>query len=120
TDLLAKNVATNARVGYVLLAPSAQISVGQRLVLENPFGNSTPVIVQAELLSGNLWFNPAWLYHPNAGGYGINASYSAGEGIVVQSGSYRLNTGSMNSGGGGGTVTEQTTGTYRVHVWKVT
>ena len=120
TDLLAKNVATNARVGYVLLAPSAQISVGQRLVLENPFGNSTPVIVQAELLSGNLWFNPAWLYHPNTGGYGINASYSAGEGIVVQSGSYRLNTGGMNSGGGGGTVTEQTTGTYRVHVWKVT
>lgn len=119
-ELLAKIIKTNARIDYSLISPSATISIGQRLVFANPYGNSVPVIVMAELLSGSTWINTGWLYHPSNGGYGLAASYSQGEGVVLQSGSYRLNTGGGNAGGGGGVVPELTTGTARIHVWKIT
>ncbi|MDW3780572.1 hypothetical protein QWU01_27670 [Kluyvera cryocrescens] len=122
SDLQAKNIATNARIDYALLSPTTQISVPQRIVLDNPFGNNTPVLVQAELLSSTgKWFNTGWAYNgSNNGSYGINASYSEGEGIVVQAGSVKLNTAALNAGGGAGPMAELTTGTYRVRVYKVT
>lgn len=111
----------DSRVGYALLAPSDNMTKGQRLVLANPFGNNTPVTVRAELLLGSVWVNTGWLYHPNYGGYGTNASYSEGEGIIVQGGSFLLNTNAGNAGGSSGTSTlELTTGKVRVHVFKVT
>ena len=122
-ELLAESVATNARIGYALLSPTTQISVPQRVVLDNPFGNNTPVLVQAELLSSTgKWFNTGWAYNgSNNESYGINASYSEGEGIVIQTGSVKLNTAAWNAGGGGaGPVAELTTGNYRVRVTKVT
>ena len=118
----AKNTATNARIGYALLSPTTKISVLQRIVLGNPFGNNTPVLVQAELLSSDgKWFNTGWAYNgSNNVSYGINASYSEGEGIVVQAGSAKLNTDALNAGGGAGPMAEITTGNYRVLVYKVT
>ena len=120
TPLLTK-ADLDSRVGYALLAPSDNMTKGQRLVLANPFGNNTPVTVRAELLLGSVWVNTGWLYHPNYGGYGTNASYSEGEGIIVQGGSFLLNTNAGNAGGSSGTSTlELTTGKVRVHVFKVT
>lgn len=93
-DLLAKIVATNARMDYALL-DFGTMALSQRKVMPNPFGVNQPVEVVAETRRTDLsalpqprWAETGWIY--SSGGYGVKASYVEGEGIVVQCGSLSL------------------------------
>lgn len=84
------------------------IAVNSRYVIPNPFGNNTPVVCWAELFINGKWSKVGWIYDAS-GGWGADACYVQGEGIVLQTGSYRLAWDSNKSGGGhgwaGGTFT---------------
>lgn len=79
----------------------ANIAVNSRYVLPNPFGNSTPVECWAEIFLSGKWSRVSWIWDPS-GGWGVLASYVQGEGIVVQTGLYRLAWDSNKLGGGHG------------------
>ena len=124
-ELLAKIIATNSRIDYAMLDFGTMVK-GQRQVIENPFGNSTPVEVVAEVYLSNVpegskWGYSGFIYTSN-GGYGTRATYIEGEGIVVQCGSYAMSNTPANTGSGlNTTITGATTNLpVRVHVRKIT
>ena len=95
------------------------VTLKQRIVLENPFGNNTPVIVIAEIFANNKWASTNWAYD-SAKGYGVNAGSVQGEGIVIQTGSSRImTTASDTSGGGHGATDYVNIAPCRVHVWRL-
>lgn len=124
-ELLAKIIATNSRIDYAMLDFGTMVK-GQRQVIENPFGNSTPVEVVAEVYLSNVPEGSKWGYsgfiYTSSGGYGTRATYIEGEGIVVQCGSYAMSNTPANTGSGlNTTITGATTNLpVRVHVRKIT
>ncbi|MFU0882680.1 hypothetical protein ACM26M_15760 [Kluyvera cryocrescens] len=124
-ELLAKIIATNSRIDYAMLDFGTMVK-GQRQVIENPFGNSTPVEVVAEVYLSNVPEGSKWGYsgfiYTTSGGYGTRATYIEGEGIVVQCGSYAMSNTPTNTGSGlNTTITAATTNLpVRVHVRKIT
>lgn len=126
-ELLAKIIATNARVDYAML-DFGTMAKNERKVIANPFGDNTPVEVVAEVqltttvgTGGLKWANSGWIY-TTSGGYGVLASYVEGEGIVVQVGSFSMTNIPANTGSAlQVTATTATTGLpVRVHVRKIT
>ena len=85
SDLQAKNIATNSRIGYALLSVSNP-ALGSRTVIANPFGNSVPVECEAEFFHATLqkWSTAPWQWTGASGIYGMTAAYSEGEGIVLR------------------------------------
>lgn len=123
TDLLAKSIATNARIGYSLLSVTNP-ALGSRTTIQNPFGNNTPVICRAEFFNAAVskWVFTNWMYN-NAGlAYGLSPAYVEGVGITLTVG----NTGyAASSAAVGGSVdypqsTYNTPSPVRIHVTKVT
>ncbi|MFP3096823.1 hypothetical protein [Kluyvera sichuanensis] len=121
-ELLAKIIATNARIDYALISPETNPALGSRTVFENPFGNNTPVICVCEIFHATLqkWTTTPWIYSsPNS--YGIISSYSQGEGIVMTCGKAAFVTISLNCGANQEFTTNYTTvSPVRIHVWKIT
>lgn len=117
TDLLAKSVATNARIGYALLSVTNP-ALGSRTVLANPFGNNTPVQCMCEIFHATLskWVTTPWSIYAVGSISGITSSYAEGEGIVVQTGpnSY-VDTSTGASQAIPGRYT--TPSPVRIHVW---
>lgn len=125
-ELLAKIIATNARVDYAML-DFGTMALSQRKVMANPFGINQPVEVVAEIQRTDLsslpqprWGETGWIYAN--GGYGVKASYMEGEGIVVQCGNVSMGNTSTQTGS-----PHQITATtavnnlpVRVHVRKIT
>lgn len=125
-ELLAKIIATNARVDYAML-DFGTMALSQRKVMANPFGINQPVEVVAEIQRTDLsslpqprWGETGWIYAN--GGYGVKASYMEGEGIVVQCGNVSMGNTSVQTGS-----PHQITSTaavnnlpVRVHVRKIT
>ncbi|WP_438803019.1 hypothetical protein [Kluyvera ascorbata] len=125
-ELLAKIIATNARLDYAML-DLGTMTLSQRKVMANPFGVNQPVEVVAEIQRTDLsslpqprWGETGWIYAN--GGYGVKASYMEGEGIVVQCGNVSMGNTSTQTGS-----PHQITATtavnnlpVRVHVRKIT
>lgn len=121
-ELLAKIIATNARIDYALISPETNPALGSRTVFENPFGNNTPVICVCEIFHATLqkWTTTPWIYSsPNS--YGMISSYSQGEGIVMTCGKAAFVTISLNCGASQEFTANYTTvSPVRIHVWKIT
>ncbi|MCF5862692.1 phage tail protein [Aeromonas veronii] len=96
----------------------ANIAINSRYVLPNPFGNNTPVICWAEVFANGKWSRTGWAF-ANASGYGTNASYVQGEGVVVQTGGNALLARSSEAGSGHGITTTVTSAPCRVFVRKL-
>lgn len=94
----------------------ANIVKNTRYVLPNPFGDNTPVICWAEVFVNGKWSHAGWAYA--TGGYGTNASYVQGEGIVVQTGTFKVVSNSANAGGGHGWLGDADAAPCRVFVRK--
>lgn len=124
--LLAKIIATNARLDYALISPETNPALGSRTTFENPFGNNTPVFCVAEFYQSTLskWINTGQVYMSQSAQYGIRAGYKEGEGIVLIIGNQGYNIGGLALAGN--FATESTAATYatvspvRIHVWKIT
>lgn len=122
TTQQATNIATNNRIGYALL-DFGTMSNANRKVLANPFGNNVPVILYCEIFHAGLsaWVKTEYIWNAsNNLGYGSEAYYSEGEGIVVQTGRTAV---AANTGASMGTIgftTNVVTAPIRVHAIKVT
>lgn len=123
SDLQAKNIATNARIGYALLSVPNP-ALGSRTVLTNPFGNNVPVFCLTEIFHATLnrWITTPNTYNATADvSYGIVSSYSEGEGIVVKCGNNSFVAASQRSLSSQEFSNNYTTpSSVRIHVWKVT
>lgn len=100
----------------------ANVAINSRYVLPNPFGSNTPVECWAEVFANNKWSRTGFTYATNgsgSSGYGANASYVQGEGIVVQTGGNAVLTFSNNSGSGHGISATVTSAPCRVFVRKL-
>lgn len=120
TDLQAKVVATNGRIGYALLSVTNP-ALNSRTVLTNPFGNGVPVICMCEIFHATLqkWVTGSWLYGSSTSVHGINSAYSEGEGIILVTGKQSFL--AMDSGTSQTMTANYTTPSpVRIHVWKVT
>lgn len=109
-----------SKLGYSLV-DFGSMGAGQRKVLPNPFGNSTPVITVAQVLVNGEWADAGWLYQPTSGvGIGCRAGFTE-LGIVVITGSGGIK--GSNTALTGGIHETQVAATIpanvRVHVWKV-
>lgn len=120
TDLLAKIVATNARVGRSIISVGAPYpALNSRTVFPNPFGNNEPVWCMAEIFHATLqkWVNTHWIW-TNGGMFGSLAAYAEGDGIVLRIGNLGFVAGSGSSG-----ATQEFSANYstpspmRIHVW---
>lgn len=108
------------QIGYALLSLGT-VALGNRYVLENPYGNSTPVITMCEIFHSGIqkWVTTPWTY---SGGisYGISSSYSEGEGVVVRAASTAFVANTANSGTSQEFASNYSTPSpVRVHVWEV-
>lgn len=119
-DLLAKIVATNARVGRSIISVGAPYpALNSRTVFPNPFGNNEPVWCMAEIFHATLqkWVNTHWIW-TNGGMFGSLAAYAEGDGIVLRIGNLGFVAGSGSSG-----ATQEFSANYstpspmRIHVW---
>lgn len=96
----------------------ANIAINSRYVLPNPFGNNTPVICWAEVFTNGKWSRTGFVF-ANTSGYGTDASYVQGEGVVVQTGGNALVATSRDTGSGHGTTVAVTSALCRVFVRKL-
>ncbi|MEX3020227.1 hypothetical protein AB4K05_11615 [Kluyvera sp. STS39-E] len=122
SDLQAKNIATNARIGYALLSV-INPALNSRTVLQNPFGNNTPVWCMTEIFHATLqkWVTTPWMYSSAPNAYGINSAYAEGEGIVCRAGRAAFVALTQNSGASQEFTSDYATPSpVRIHVWKVT
>ncbi|MBC1185924.1 hypothetical protein HII27_09365 [Kluyvera sp. SCKS090646] len=121
TDLLAKSVATNARIGYTLLSVTNP-ALGSRTVLANPFGNGTPVWCMAEIFHATLqkWVTTPLTYA--SGTLGTSAWYAEGEGIVLKCGYVAYVQGGTTATASSQDISAdyKTPSPVRIHVFKVT
>ena len=97
----------------------ANVAINSRYVLPNPFGSNTPVECWAEVFANNKWSRTGFIYSLNIGGYGTDASYVQGDGIVVQTGGIAVLTVSHASGSGHGISAAVTSAPCRVFVRKL-
>lgn len=122
-ELLAKIIATNARIDYALVSPASTFASNTRTIVDNPFGNGTPVIAECEVYHATLqkWVNFEWIYAGSNSSLGLRAGYLEGEGLVVCVGSSGFFSAAMNSAATVVvTANYTTTSPIRIHVWKVT
>ncbi|MGL4614696.1 MAG: phage tail protein [Shewanella sp.] len=96
----------------------ANITINSRYVLPNPFGNNTPVTCWAEVFANGKWSRTGFAF-TNGGGYGTDASYVQGEGVVVQTGSNAVLGRSNDTGSGHDIATSVASAPCRVFVRKL-
>lgn len=122
-ELLAKIIATNARIDYALLSPEGSFAKNTRALYENPFGNDTPVLCWAEFYHATLlkWISASPVWTASNSGYGLQAAYVTGEGIAISimpTGFAIANQGNCASISPPANYT--TDSPVRIHVWKIT
>lgn len=115
--------ALSARMGYALVTTSSNLALNSRMVLTNPFGANTPVVVECEIFhaTSQKWVTTPWVSGLSSSNtYGVLAAYSEGEGIILRSapvGFVAANPVSGSSQEFSGNYT--TPSPIRVHVFKV-
>lgn len=117
-SLTTRVIALEGDRGYALIQTTSDMALNARVVLNNPFGNNTPVITQCEILHNTAgWTTTPWLYSsPNS--YGTTSAYVDGEGIAIRTGSTAYVGLSKNSGASKEfTADYKTPSPIRVHVW---
>ncbi len=116
--------ALEAATGFTIIYPNggtsgapASVAVNSRYVIANPFPGHQ-VLCIAEIQVGGVWGESGWAYA--SGGYGVKASQSSTEGIVVRTGGVAL-AGAGADTGGSFTITSAITAPTpsRVKVWKL-
>ena len=122
-ELLAKIIATNARIDYALISPEGSLAKNTRALYDNPFGNDTPVLCWAEFYHPTLlqWVSASPVWTASNSGYGLQAAYVAGSGIaisVMPTGFAIANQGNCASVAPPANYT--TDSPVRIHVWKIT
>ena len=115
---LVNAVGTGAPHETIVANLPSNVAINTRYVLPNPFGNNTPVICWAELHLTGIWADVGFADN-QTNGLGTKASYVQGVGIIVQTGSYKLNAKPAFAGGGHGITAEYTTAPCRVFVRKL-
>lgn len=121
TPLLTK-ADLDSRVGYALLSVNNP-ALNSRTVIANPFGNSVPVECECEIFHATLqkWTTTPWIYVSGAGGIGMIAAYSEGEGIILRCGPVGFVSSAANSGCSQPLTDFYTTPSpVRIHVRKIT
>ena len=98
---LVNAIGTGAPHETVVAQLPANILKDTRYVLPNPFGINTPVECWAEVFANGKWSRTGFVFG-DPSGYGADASYVQGEGIVVQTGGVALLADSAMTGGGHG------------------
>lgn len=85
TDLQAKVITTNNRIGYSLIDVGTP-ALGSGQILVNPFGNNTPVICEVQALHPTLnkWITIEWQWFADNKISGARCFYSEGEGLVFK------------------------------------
>lgn len=117
-SLTTRVIALEGDRGYALIQTASDMALNSRVVLDNPFGNNTPVITQCEILHNTAgWTTTPWFYSsPNS--YGTTSAYVDGEGIAIRTGSTAYVGLSKNSGASKEfTADYKTPSPIRVHVW---
>lgn len=120
--------ALDAATGFTILYPNGgtaaapgNVAVNSRYVMANPFPGSH-VLCIAEVQVAGVWGESGWAYSSSStGGYGVKASQSSAEGIVVQTGVIATVATGRDSGGSFSFTTGaiQTSVPCRVKVWKL-
>jgi len=118
----------NGQIGFTILYPNGgtaaapgNVAVNSRYVMANPFPGSH-VLCIAEVQVAGVWGESGWAYSSSSsGGYGVKASQSSAEGIVVQTGVIATVATGRDSGGSFSfnTGAIQTPVPCRVKVWKL-
>lgn len=122
--LTARIASQEGRIGYALLSPGT-LNLNTATILDNPFGNNTPVICTAEFYHPYTlkWVEANWQWYTSTNTRGLRAMFSEGIGIVIRVAVNGFVDTNANCG------FDITTGTVsaiavacpvRVHVWKVT
>ncbi|MEX3022533.1 hypothetical protein AB4K05_23420 [Kluyvera sp. STS39-E] len=122
-DLLAKIIATNARIDYALITSPSTVAINTRTTCENPFGANTPVMVRAEFYHATLlaWVSSEWIYAGSTSIWGCAAAYVEDVGINLMIGAQGFASANLNSGSSlPMTANYNTASSCRIHVWKVT
>ncbi|WP_422444183.1 hypothetical protein [Endozoicomonas sp. ALB091] len=102
--------------GYALL-DFGTVTINNRYVQDNPFGNDTPALCLLEIFHNNKWSDPEWIW--SAGGWGTAVQFVSGEGIVVVTGNRYIAYNSQESGGAHTGTFSLTSAPCRVHVWRL-
>lgn len=103
---------TSSLNGNVKIVDFGTVTTNNRYVIDNPFteiyGEDAwkGCIAIAEIYANGVWAETAWRYHYANGGYGTRG-HSLKEGIVVQTGDYKVLSGSASHSGGGHDATTQ-------------
>lgn len=125
-ELLAKIIATNARIDFAVIALDGTPAMNTGQLIENPFGNNTPVFcdVQAFRADTQKWVTLQWQYFSSSNIAGARCIYSEGEGLIFRIAQHRLMDTSVVSGYTNGptpvVVTYATPSPIRIFVWKIT
>lgn len=123
TELLAKIIATNARIDYAVISPEGTYTVNTRTMYENPFGNDTPVICIAEFFHATLqkWISTVYTWTGSNASYGLQAAFQEGEGISVVSGQTGFGISASGNGASAALPANYATASpIRIKVWKIT
>lgn len=113
---------TKDRIGYALVSVTNP-ALNTRTVVENPFGNSTPVVCLCEIFHATnaAWTTTPWIWTASATRYGMYAAYSEGEGIVLRTANTAFVASTVASGASQEFGSNYATlSPVRIHVWKVT
>lgn len=105
-----------------VLEVDTPIALKQRMVIANPFGDTTPVFCQVALFHTTLnkYVMSEWVYAGSNQSHGISAFYSAGEGIIVQAGTSSLMAATVASGASQNLTANVTTASkILLYVYKV-
>lgn len=122
-ELLAKIIATNARIDYALISPATNPALGSRTVFENPFGNETPVLLEVEYFNATLqkWSTAPGYFYSTSNRRGLKANYVEGTGILLAVGQHGLVEATINCGASQDIAASyNTVSPVRIHVWKIT
>lgn len=122
-ELLAKIIATNARIDYALISPETNPALGSRTVFENPFGNETPVLLEAEYFNATLqkWSTAPGYFYSTSNRRGLKANYVEGSGILLAVGQHGIVESTINCGASQDIAASyNTVSPVRIHVWKIT
>lgn len=85
SDMLARDVATNARLGMLVLSAGTLTANNQVVDIANPYGANVPVMVVAQIQYNGVWCDVGWVLS-SAGTFGTRAMYVEGRGIVLKTG----------------------------------
>ena len=112
----------NNRIGYAVVSVTNP-ALGSRTLIENPFGNDSPVMLVPEYFNNTLqkWSTAPGYFYSTSNRRGIHANFVPGEGILLAVGQHGLVEATINCGASLDIAASYSiVSPVRIHVWKVT